>query len=271
MGSDRFTEFAANFFKTRPITVQTILTFKAVVCRRVTAPASMLRYFAAAKPWLAMKRLEGAHNIDREGVMLLLKSPKVKQTIPEALLPADVTALLAAAVEFRKKSYAWYVLLGLTTGARPGEVANIHGSHFDAARGVLRVYAPKTATTREIPLKWSTTLTTLAKAKLPPGSLMHLTGSRGLPELRYWRELLHLAGLPVLEPRITRSTVGTCLASCGHLTGLEYTRWMGHSTQIAVDFYISPKGERAEGSTIEQWFGAEAEYKALVARCLEEL
>lgn len=267
--NDRFEKFAADFFKERPITVDTIRTFKAVVCRRVKAPSSVVRYFAAAKPWLAMKRLEGAHNIDREGVNLILKAPRIPKKIPESLLPDEVRALLKAATEFRVKDYAWYVLLALTTGARPGEVVSVQGSHFSAPKGTLRIFAPKTATAREVPLKWSTSLTKLAGANLHQGLLMHLTSNRGLPETRYWRELLALAELPVYEPRILRSTVGTCIASSGHLTGLEYVKWMGHSLKVAVDFYIDPEGKRADGNTIEAWLGAEAEYKALAARCLE--
>lgn len=267
--SDRFTEYVENWFKEREITVSTIKGFKSALGRHLKAPSSIRRYIAAAKPWLALQRLEGRHNIDSDGVRILLKPPPLVREEPESLVAGDVRALLKAAAEYRLPNYAWFVLMSFTTGARPGEVVALQSSNFEPAKGRLRVFATKTMRARYVPLAKSTSLTALSKAALPPGKLFHLCGARGGPETHYWKALCEEAGLPPKEPRVMRSTVATCLASCGHLTLLEYTNWMGHSERTALDYYIDPNGKRAQGATIEAWLEAEAEFKALTARCLE--
>jgi len=265
---DRFQQYAADWFSGREITVETIKSFKAVLGKKVKAASSMRRYIVAAKPWLAMQRLEGKHNIDREGVNLLLKPPTVIKKDPEAMLRGDVAALLKACYDHESLDYAWFVLLSLTTGARVGEVVAMQGSHFNAAKGTLRIFATKTASIREVPLKWSQTMTAIAGKTFKSGAIFKLGGMRGGPETGAWRKLLALAGLPPVEPRILRATAASIVASSGHLTGMEYCRWFGHSLTVAMDFYIAPNGERAEGKTIEEWYGLEAEFKALTRRCL---
>lgn len=273
---DHFTQWLGD----REITPAVLRAFKIHLCSmkgrtgKPAAPATAKRYLDALKPHLRDLRLDGKHGISDDDLKHILKAPRIPAPPPPvALLPEEIRALLVAAKEFPDKSYAWFTLLALTTGVRPGSVLGIQWDKFSLAEGTLSIYAGKTNSWHKIPLKWSATLTRMAQeASTRRGLVFVINGPRGMPRTGKrgaWTELMASAGLPPYMPKTLRRAVATAVAGSGHLSMVEYSRWLGHSTLIADKHYWDGNMAPKQGATVEAWLNCETEFAALLGRCLE--
>lgn len=227
------------------------------------APSSRNRHIQALLPWLYEQRLRGYVTMIEDDMRRALARFREPTLEPDVLTAGQVHALVNVALN-AERDLARFVLLGLVTGARPGELVAIQGKHFNGE--ALSIWAPKTQRARRVPFKYSSVLTTLAPLVRDRGKLMEFTGPRGMPRTRPWRKLCNAAGLGIIEPRIMRRSCASFVASSGKIPPVWLSEWFGHSAQTAWRFYQLAQGQ-AEGNTVEEWYGCPEAFKALLEHC----
>lgn len=214
------------------------------------------RHMAEVKPFVNELRLRKALTFVKADIYDAMRPWPVESHEPKVLDAAQIKQLVGAAVTADPRIAA-FVLLGLTTGSRCAEVASIRPECW--RRDHIVVTDSKRARDKRVPLKWSTTLQAMAGWPMWP-----MWTAKKVPPTPNWRKLLVAAGLGIdFEPRILRRTAASFAASSGKVPAVWLSEWFGHTNQIADRFYRLAQSEVA-GETIEQWYGCEAEFTALL-------
>ena len=242
-----------------------LLDYRAHLEARYPAPSSRNRHLSALKPYLNELRIRGEVALTRDDIRDSLHWWTVPQHEPDVLTQAEVKALVVAATSSDvDPRLARFVLIGLTTGARLGELQFLTGAAFYESK-VLRIYASKTQRARRVPLNYSQTLTALSSRLLGRPELLVGYTRISMQLQRPWAALLKAAGLPnTHEPRCLRRTAASFAASSGKVPAVWLAEWFGHSDKVADRFYRLAQTEAA-GDTIEEWYGCPAEFKLLLA------
>lgn len=218
--------------------------------------SSRNRHIQALRPYVNEIRLRKALQFVKADIYDALKPWPVDLREPVVLDAKQVKALVEKAALADPRMGA-FVLLGLTTGARCSEIWSIKVSNWRADH--LIVNDSKRSRDKRVPLKWSSTLTAMQGCAQWP-----MWNYSKIPPTPIWRKLLDSAGLSrEYEPRILRRTAASFAASSGKVPSVWLAEWFGHSNQIADRFYRLAQSE-ANGDTIEAWYGAQDEFKALL-------
>jgi integrase len=198
------------------------------------APATINRYAATLGgmlTWAIKKRLapKGFEHPCRK----IERRPEDNERV-RFLTDAERTALLAACKTSKWDRMYLLVLLGITTGARRGELLGLRGRDIDLARGVAYVETTKNGDRKVLPLL-PAVVDEIRRFRFAPGAL--LFASRRRPDVGYhfepvWQAALKAAGVRDFRFHDLRHTCASYLAQNG-ATLLEIADVLGHR-QLAV-------------------------------------
>jgi integrase len=198
------------------------------------APATINRYQAALSAVLtwALRRRIAPKNWQNPCRHIELRPEQ--NEIVRFLSDAERNALLAAC-----KLSAWpllylLVLMGLTTGARRGELEALRWRDIDLERAEATVHRSKNGDKKVLPLV-PAVMEDLERIKGAPGAL--LFGSKRRPDVPYnfdpaWEKSLKAAGVKVFRFHDLRHSCASALAQSG-ATLLEIADVLGHR-QLSV-------------------------------------
>lgn len=198
------------------------------------APATVNRYAASLGgmlSWAIRKRLapRGFEHPCRK----IERRPEDNERV-RFLTDTERDALLAACRASKWDRLYLLVLLGITTGARRGELLGLRGRDLDLARGVAYVETTKNGDRKVLPLL-PAVVAELHRFKVADGAL--LFASRRRPDIAYhfeplWQTALKRAGVRDFRFHDLRHTCASYLAQNG-ATLLEIADVLGHR-QLAV-------------------------------------
>lgn len=240
-------------------------------------PSSRNRMMGALRAYLQWLRKSGFVKLTRDDITDALPRFREGDGDPVIYTPAEIKRLILAALGL-KRAYAddmrMFLLLGLLTGARPGEVAKIAPAHFSAARGI-EIHASKTGRTRFVSAASSEILTFLSRW-LPWRSTSTRALMRKGAGRKGWQALLDAAQVTRGSRKSLRST---CAAYCASgMTGAGASEYLissrfGHSPGVARRYYLQPL-DGLTGTTLEEWMlGPDDAYlfTALANACVNAL
>ncbi len=246
------------------ITPEALHDFHLSLRRAAYAPASVnkalgvvntyLRHLRAFRPDLAIP--------DAETRSVLMPRLDVPTSVPAALSPAEITALATHGITGASVPIRRFLLLGLLTGARPGEVLAMTPEHYHGPSRGLYVYSKKTRHQRVIPVHDSVALRTFLGRENPGvgGSTPYCSGFTDYAWEIFTQKCL---GKP-LHRKVLRSTFASYAASSMRMTEFEYCSRTGHTTKVANTYYRSMI-YGISGDTVEEWYGAAVALRELAA------
>ncbi|MEM1183328.1 MAG: site-specific integrase [Acidobacteriota bacterium] len=151
----------------------------------------------------------------------------------------------------RGKDVEIWVLLGMTTGSRLGEIAKLEWRHLDLVAGTILHVDTKNGEARQIPLLPRAKEILAAKhAQLDPGERDEaLKGPRGGVKFNYpqWHQALEAAEIDDFHFHDLRHTAGAWLAQAG-FSLRELADILGHRTLAMVKRYT----HFAQGQLVEK-------------------
>ncbi len=164
------------------------------------------------------------------------------------------------------------MLLGLLTGARPGEVLSLKWDDVDFQSNEIRVWGSKTKRERVVPIHDSPALCELLTAlKLRSAGSIHVCGDWEDGKAtdihhRQWSRLMKLGEIKSASQKVLRSTCVAHVASAS--TDSEYLleARFGHGAEVSKKHYRRPlHGLAARGETVEEWLGVKEEIRDAMA------
>lgn len=260
----------------REITPALLDEYRTWLCSQGYKASSRNRMMGTLRSYLQWMRKCGHVKLSRDDIADALPRFREGDGDPVIYTPDEIRRLIRAALTL-KRAYAddtrMFLLLGLLTGARPGEIAKIAPSDFSAARGV-EIHASKTGKTRFVSAASSEILGFLSRW-LPSRSVGTRPFMRKGMGRKGWQTLLDLAQVT----RGTRKSLrSTCAAYCASgMTGAGASEYLissrfGHSPGVARKYYLQPL-DGLKGSTLEEWMlGPDAYlFTALANACVNAL
>jgi len=240
-----------------------------------------------------LRRLGLLPKLTGDGVADSLRSLSVSHDAPDFLRPAQIGALLRAAVAHdgvtfkatreehaagpdapkgtrRYDPIAPFVAVALLTGMRYGEVATLNWSEVDLAAGEIQLTSrTKTKRARTVTLEVSPALATLLAGLAPEdgraGPVWKLTADQVKAAAK---RLAKYGAPPGWSWQALRRTCGTYLTNApgifGAASAYRSARQLGHSVAIAERHYLGVVKVAKEATTLEAAMGCEAETAAIV-------
>lgn len=262
----------------RQITAASLLEYCTYLETRYNAPASRRRAISGIRPMLHWARLNKITGISKDDIsdafsMRGKAAFKLTRHEPQILRGPEIANLVKAALAYDSPDAVMlrrFVLLGITTGARPNELIAMKGTDFDVVNQEIHIMASKTMRERIVPLRWSRSLQALAPKVSTLGTFIKLTGPRGAPETSHWRKLLLIGQCPLCTPKILRATAASHVASSGKVPTPFVHGWFGHGDSVAWHYYQRPILV-GDGNHLEDWFGCGDAMSALTGKVIEEL
>lgn len=240
--------------------------------RVVTRGASTRnRIIGSVRAFLNWCRKYELLDLTKDAIYDTLENFKEGKRPPVALTEEQLLALCSAVhsndqTPRRSKLRRWF-LLGLLTGARPGELKALQWRDLDLERMTLRVNGQKTNTVRLIPLQTSALLTraltlwNLIDGGRPEG---YILPQQGQTKSAVWERVFRAAGIdgglyPALTtPRIFRTTAVAYAASAAAGVEAEYLleSRFGHTSGVSKRFYRQPLHQvKGRGPNQEDLYG----------------
>jgi integrase len=258
----------------KPITLETLMQYRAHTRRAYGKPSSANRYLGALGPALRWARLTGNAKISKDDISDALQAFKVEASEPAVASRAQLKAILKAVHDcdsFKAApDYRRFCLLALTTGARVGELVRLKASDFDVENGLIRIDATKTNSKRVVPVQWSLSLQALlphlAKRR---GPMFTLCGPRHGPHPPYWETMFGNLGFPFVAKSM-RSTAEAYYHNSGIVPYDTVLRMFGHSSAISLKNYGGIVGQ-VTGRYVEEWMDCKLEFESLTLKCLGEI
>lgn len=233
-----------------------LATFRTHLVTEGYKPSSVNRAIGAVRGYLKYLRLRGDLTIDSELVSLALPPAKPARMMPVVLSREEIGKLCNAA---QKDAVGTFLVLGLLTGCRPGELLRMRPSHHQPSRGLL-VYSTKLGRERCIPLHDNPDLAKLLSSA-GHEDYSYCVGF----STRHWDALCKAALGRTLNRKVLRSTHSSYLASSGKVSEFEYCSRLGHGLDVANEHYRSMI-QGVTGDTVASWLGAAPEIAALIGR-----
>lgn len=261
---ERLRSFEA-FRQGREITQALLVDYQLHLHRKALSPATINRYCNEVKAMLHYFRRRGESSLNRDAVSDALRHERVPRTLPRILDYDDLKKIMATLLRDSRlytTSIRPLVLVGLATGMRPGELANLLGTDVDPRLKEIKVYSNKTKIERRVPY---------SDAPILGKAIEHLATYTGkiirFPSKENWARFAYEAGIKRVPIRILRATAETYVA-CGS-TYNEYllTARFGHTSAIAMKHYRIPNFN-IQGTTVEEWLGCKDLIEQVVAKCL---
>lgn len=252
-----------SFRQGREVTQALLVDFQLHLQRQGLSTASINRYCTEVRSMLSYFRRRGeCRHISRDQAGESLQMLKVARRLPRVWSPEEVHAIIRALqlpTIANKKSLRAYVLVGLATGMRPGELRAIRKEDVNQDLQEIRVMATKTGVERRVPYSDSP-----AVAKMIDHIMKWHPGPKLLHGFRdsSWRKLLEDAKIPYCEPRVLRATAATYVACSNTYNEYMLCARFGHSTAVAIKHYRVPNFQ-VQGATLEEWLGCADRIRSL--------
>lgn len=251
------------FRQGRAITQALLVDYQLHLQRKKLSPASVNRYCNEVRSMLNYFRKRGeCKDLTNEQVGESLGTVKVPSKLPRVLSPDEVAGIMRA-LQFDNvaniRSLRAYVLVGLATGMRPGELLAIKKADVNQELQEIRVMASKTGVERRVPYSDSP-----AAAKVIDHIMKYHPGDKLLHGFRdeSWQRLFQDAEVPYCEPRVLRATAATYTACSNKYNEYMLCARFGHSTAVAIKHYRVPNYQ-VEGTTMEEWLGCADRIRSL--------
>ena len=245
------------FLGTSPITAEVLSSWRAALIKRRYAPASINKAISTVRAFLKYLRVRQILTVDSELVSIALEPLPVPHMVPPCLTVDEIKTLCLKAEGDRHT--LTYLALGLLTGMRPSEIARCKPADHVPARGLL-VFASKTGRQRVVPLHDNPLLAMLLSGA-GHGDDPYTFGTT----IYSWNKMVNAALGRTLDRKVMRSTHATYLASSGKVSEFDYCSRMGHTVEVANNYYRSMV-QGVSGSTVSEWLGAQDELAALVRK-----
>lgn len=232
-------------------------------------PSSRNRMLGAVKSLLSYMRKRGELALSSEQISEALSPYKLPRNEPRVLSVEQIRKLLMASCKvrtLRRRPVGAFLVLALTLGARPGELAAIRAQDVSLERNEVLVTATKTNRQRRVPFHDSQQAGKLLAA-LADGNDGPLIGK---VSNRRWRVLVEAAGIAPCPPKILRATAIAYAASSGKVSEYLLSARFGHSQTVSVEYYRAPINH-ITGDTFEDWFSSQIEFTAATTHALKLL
>ena len=248
----------------QPLSAEALYNWRQSLVTVGYKPSSINRAIATVRGFLKYLRIKGLHNIDSELLGDALAPARVSTMLPTVLTRDEIKNLCITAgcasrmaLEYNRP-VATFLVLGLLTGMRPGEILRCRPEHHKPERGLL-IYSTKLGKERCVPLADNPEL-----AMLLSGAPAAPTYCAGFSTF-HWDALTKAALGRTINRKLLRSTHSSYLASSGKISEFAYCSRMGHTLEVANNYYRSMISG-VTGDTVADWLGAKAEIVALVRR-----
>lgn len=235
-------------------------------CGDTLAMATRNRHLTAVKSYLNWLRRRGELALSKDQLSESLAAYRVPMREPEIFSKQEIYKLLEASMLGRKSRHrplgAWLVL-ALTLGCRPGELANINAA--DVGKDEVLIFAGKTKRQRRVPLH---------DTKMAPVLLGLLVKNQtkivGDVSYATFANLCDRAGIPRKPIKTLRATAIAYAASSGKVPEYLLAARFGHSQEISTKYYRQPI-QGITGDSFEEWYGCPAAFTAVTNDCQRQI
>jgi integrase len=182
-----------------------------------------------------------------------VRGPRAKRRTVTIYTPAELAAIIAAAVEPRDAVFA----LLAATGLRLGEALGLNVEDYDAATGTVRVQRTYDSEHGERAPKSENSRRTIRVPESARAAVLRAIGTRtaaplfacadGATRRRHqhiraqWARFSAALKMPYRNPHQLRHSVGTALVAAGVPLG-DVARYLGDTIQVIVSTYLHPTG-----------------------------